>query len=314
MAKLIVRVVSPWFGELETEEASFSVGHAAASADALLCDWAPSEELFTFSRRKAWYCCEPLAQFKYLQGGSWPEIRDRLGSSEFLSHRHPLPQYRVPHITHFEELSVVSRTDRINRAVAVVSNFGGGPWRRNRDMAYRNRFIINPLVDLYGRGGWREYRSSLLSAPAAPSNYKGEISGDWPAAEKRELISRYKVSVCMENVNEPHYFTEKFVESVCAGCIPIYRPDDYSAADVLSGAFWVDPRDHNDDPDKTLKAALALDSRQVQEQNRQWLAENAALRRSSHLEVFRRIGRILSGAEDVSASQPSRQQPVQHSQ
>jgi hypothetical protein len=294
--KLKVRVVSPWFGSLETAEASFSNAYPSDSADALLCDWSPSDELFSFSRRKAWYCCEPWAQFKDLHNGTWPSLRSRLEPNEFLWHGHSDARYRVPHVTHFEELAVQSSSERIRRAVAVVSNFGGGPWRRNPDMSYRNRFIVSPLVDLFGRSGWMEYRRTVLSFPAAPTNYKGEIPGDWPASEKRELLSRYKVSVCLENVNEPYYFTEKFVEAVCAGCIPVYRPDPQTASRALKGAFWVDPRDYGNDPHATLTAALELNLRDIQEQNRAWIAENVELGRSSQFEVFNRIGQILSGA------------------
>jgi hypothetical protein len=163
-------------------------------------------------------------------------------------------------------------------------------------MSYRNSFIVSPLVDLFGRSGWMDYRRTVLSFPAPPKNYKGEVPGDWPASEKRELLSRYKVSVCLENVNEPYYFTEKFVEAVCAGCIPVYRPDTYTASGALKGAFWVDPRDYGNDPQATLTAALELNLHDIQEQNRAWLMENLELKRSNQFEVFSRIGQILSDA------------------
>ncbi len=113
--------------------------------------------------------------------------------------------------------------DRKQKAVAIVSNHGGSPLKAHPDIRYRNRLITSPLVDLYGRSGWQRYRSHWYSWPRAPKNYRGELPGDWPGAEKRRLMSEYKVCVCLENMNEPGYFTEKFVEAVQAGCIPVYR-------------------------------------------------------------------------------------------
>ncbi|HNR72358.1 MAG TPA: hypothetical protein PLV05_14630 [Verrucomicrobiota bacterium] len=128
--KLQVRVISPWFGKLETEEAFFSVDLPAEKADALLCQWAPSEELFAFPRRKAWFCCEPQVMFRSIEGGTWPAIRARLASHEFLCHNHPDPRWRVPHMTHWAPLAVNHRAERKDKAVAVVSNhaalLGGG--------------------------------------------------------------------------------------------------------------------------------------------------------------------------------------------
>jgi hypothetical protein len=297
MSKLKVRVVSPWFGELETDEASFSAVFPLEKADALLCDWAPSEELNIFPRRKAWYCCEPWCQFKALGRGTWPTLRSRLASDEFLNHNHPDSRYRVPHVTHFESLSLNHVTQRAIKAVVVVSNFGGNPWRRHADTSFRNKFATHPLVDLYGRSGWKDYRPGFIARRTTPSNYRGEIPGDWPASDKRALLSRYKVAVCLENMNEPRYFTEKFVEAACAGCIPVYRPDEHTERGPLRGAFWVDPREHHDDAGETLLAALTLDLESVHEQNREWLRNNADLAQTSHVEVFTRIGRILSDSE-----------------
>lgn len=292
-AKLQVRVIAPWFGELETEEAFFSVHLPPEKADALLCHWAPAEELFAFPRRKAWCCCEPRVIFRGLEGGSWPAIRARLAPHEFLCHNHPDPRWRVPHMTHFAPLAVNHRTERKDRAVAVVSNHGGPPWRRHRDQGYRNGFVTHPLVDLYGRAGWQRYRAGWLSRPAAPANYRGEIPGDWEVAEKRELLAGYKVAVCLENSYEPYYFTEKFVEAVCAGCVPVYRAHPTVAEGVLRGAAWVDPAGFGHDRTATLEAALSRDARAMREQNEQWL-RGPAVAETHKAAIFARIGRLLA--------------------
>jgi hypothetical protein len=289
-----VRVVSPWFGELLTASAFFSVNIAPENADALLCDWAPSDELFSFPRRKAWYCCEPEVQFRGLGGGRWMELRKRLAPSEFLHHRHEDLRYRVPHVTHFESLEVNHAAHRRERAVAIVSNFGGPPWRRHPGLAYRNRFITSKYVDLYGRPGWKAYRRTLLSISAAPSNYVGEIPGDWPASAKRELLAQYKVAIALENMNEFNYFTEKLVEAARAGSIPIYHPDPLSKSTILEKAYWIDPADYGNDPRATINESLRRDPREAQEQHALWFSENEYLRGTSHSAVFARIGEILA--------------------
>lgn len=291
-AKLQVRVISPWFDELETEEAFFSVQLPAEKADALLCDWAPSDELLTFPRRKAWYCTEPWCQFQSEGGRPWMALRRRLAQHEFLCHNHPDERWRVPAITHVEPLTVNQRTDRKERAVAIVSNYGGDPGHRHRELTYRNRFVTQPLVDLFGRSGWKRYRAGWFSRRATPPNYQGELPGDWPAVAKREMMASYKVAVCLENMREPFYFTEKFVEAVCAGCIPVYRAHATVAPTVLRGAAWVDPAQYGDDPQKTLRAALALDPVVIRNQNEQWLA-SPLVACTHHAAVFARIGRLL---------------------
>jgi hypothetical protein len=291
--KLQVRVVSPWFGELDTEEAFFSVNLPTEKSDALLCDWAPSEELFTFPRRKAWYCCEPSCQFQGLGGGTWPAIRDRLAPHEFLWHNHPDERYRVPHVTHHGPLSINTNHDRIPRAVAIVSNHGGAPWRRHPDLALRSRFVTHPSVDLFGRSGWKNYRRHWYSRPGFPGNYKGEIPGDWDDDAKRTLMSKYAVAICFENMCEPNYFTEKFVEAVCAGCVPIYRAHPTLSNGILQGAGWFDPGGYNDAPDETLAAARSANSEALLHLNTEWMS-SSSLDQSRHKSVFERIARIFN--------------------
>ena len=292
-SKIQIRVVSPWFGELETSDAFFSVNLPVEKADALLCDWAPSDELFTFPRRKAWYCCEPECQFRGLGGGTWQGIRDRLAPNEFLCHNHPDPRYRVPHVTHFEPLEMKPNGERLNGAIAIVSNHGGSPLKRHRDITCRNDFITDSQVDLFGRSGWTRYRRRWFSLPGPPANYRGELPGDWPATGKRELMGRYKVAVCLENMNEPFYFTEKFVEAVCAGCIPVYRANPTVVEGVLKGALWIDPDEHGHDPGRTVSAALGADAEQISETNRGWL-QCQSLAETHHEAVFRKLAGILA--------------------
>ena len=167
---------------------------------------------------------------------------------------------------------------------------GGNPWKRHPDLTYRNRIITQPGVDLYGREGWRRYRASRFSLRAAPpESYRGPLPGDWPASEKRELMAKYRYAVCLENMNEPNYFTEKFVEAVCAGCVPIYRAHPTVRDTVLKGASWIEPDQYFHHEDSQLDKNLAL----ILSRNSSWLAENREFRSTSHSAIFTRIAATL---------------------
>ena len=293
--KLQVRLISPWQTYTETDTAIFSRDMPVEKADALLCEWAPHPELFTFPRRKAWYCCEPQCQFIQMEGGAWPKMRAHLAPHEFLWHGHPDERYRVPHITHFEPLVMNKNQDRLEKAIAIVSNHGGSPSRRHPDIAYRNRIITDLRVDLYGRSGWKRYRAHWYSRAKSPANYRGEIPGDWPAGEKRELMSRYKVAICLENMNEPHYFTEKFVEAVVAGCIPVYRAHETILQKMLRGAQWIDPQEFDHSAPTAISMALSTRWDEVMNANDCWLKNSTPLIETSAQSVFNRIVDILAG-------------------
>jgi hypothetical protein len=287
--KLQVRLISPWSPRLETEKAVFIRDLPVEKADALLCNWAPHAEIFTFPRRKAWYCCEPRCQFDRIEAGRWPSYRKQLKDGEFLYHGHLDPRFRVPHTTHFEPLQMRRSANRRAKAVAIVSNQGGGPRGRHPDISYRNSLITSPSVDLYGRSSWNSYRDKWYSIPKAPRNYRGEIPGDWPAEAKRELMMQYKVCVCLENMNEPGYFTEKMVEAVVAGCIPVYRASADVRDTFLKGAYWFDPTDPRWPGVHAIDAALEAKPEPILEQNRQWILESAFLHSSHSDAVFAKI-------------------------
>ncbi len=288
-----IRVISPWFGSRKLPGVLMSVDIEPDEADALLCAWAPSEELFEFPRRKAWYCCEPHCQFRQLGNRQWPAIRDRLLPGEFLWHGHSDPRYRTPHATHFGEVQVNGNHQRKERAIAIVSNHGGNPWRRHPHITYRNRFITHPMVDLFGRSGWKHYRAGRFSRPKPPLNYQGGLPGDWPANEKRELMAQYQAAVCLENMNEPHYFTEKFVEAVCAGCVPIYKAHPTIKNTILQGAAWIDPTDYNDNPNEAIEAALSANRFEFTQANTHWLQNSGALKATHSDAIYTRIANIL---------------------
>jgi hypothetical protein len=255
--------------------------------------WSPSPELSSFPRRKAWYCCEPQCQFNEIDKGRWPKIRSQLRPEEFLFHGHPDPGYRIPHMTHYDEPVVDSSTTRMTKAIAVVSNCGGGPLSTHPDIRFRNALITDPRVDLYGRSSWRRYRPNWYSLPRPPLNYRGEIEGDWPGNAKRLLMSQYKVCVCLENMNEPGYFTEKFVEAVRAGCVPVYKASPDVRDTFLKGAIWFDPSDPNYRGRNAIEAALDASWQEIVEANSRWLSENRLLKQTHSNSVMSKIATIL---------------------
>ena len=106
-------------------------------------------------------------------------------------------------------------------------------------------------------------------------------------------MALYKVAVCLENMCEPYYFTEKFVEAVLAGCIPVYRASPESRESVLKKARWVDPADHGNNPDATIRHALDGDINSFQKQNAEWLRSDA-LQQTHAAAIYEKISCALT--------------------
>ena len=247
-------------------------------ADALLCDWAPSPELLSFSRPKAWYCCEPLTRYPGYRQQNWQAVLQRLPPSCAFNHLQPSPACRVPHFTHWlKKLPMWNNPDRLPRAVAVISNPGFERVFRSADTRLRLAFATHRSVDLFGnRERWSHFRRiPLLTRHGPPANFRGEVEGAWGQQPKIRLLSSYRVCVCLENTCEPFYFTEKFVDAAQAGCIPIYHAHPTVKRGVLKSARWVDPESFGFSSDRTLAFALNADPRDYQEANAAWLASEA---------------------------------------
>lgn len=261
-------------------------------ADALIVYWEPTPLLTSFDKPKILYCCEPSYYFQGFRKWKLREILSRLKADEFAYHNHPNPLLKVPHLTHeFTKHIDNYNPNRQSKAVAVVSNIRN-PLVRHADMSYRVKFITHKLVDLYGeKRTWLNFKNSILSPKTPPVNYKGELQSRY--AGKFELISNYKVALCLENSYEENYFTEKFVDSVRAGCIPVYRAHPSVKEGILKGAFWVDPTDFGDDPEETIEYALSLDGREIYKKNLEWF-KSEALRSTYLFSVYGKLVEILS--------------------
>lgn len=295
---LRVRWVSPWRPvDRAVPGAVFSADLSLDEADALLCDWAPSEELLRFEGPCAWFTAEPRTDPR-LGPRAHPVHREflaRLRPDQMFHHAHEDPRFRVPHVTHLEPLDPSSLrvgSERVARAVAVISNYGGAPSNRWRGVRLRNRFATAEGVDLFGNPAkWAAYRAGWASLPRLPGSFRGPVAGGWGSQEKVELMCSYRVAVCMESIAEPWYFSEKFVDAVRAGCVPVYHAHPTVAASVLRGATWVDPADFDFEPGPTLRHALDLSREDVAARNDAWLASDEVL--------ATRLDRVLSRIADA---------------
>lgn len=94
---------------------------------------------------------------------------------------------------------------------------------------YRKRFEFGcrlPGVTLYGRG-WKEARPA--DSPAVLGGSPAGVSG------KLAVLARHRFALCLENYRFPGYVTEKIMDAVMAGTVPVYD----GAPDIEE---WV-PRD-----------------------------------------------------------------------
>lgn len=126
-----------------------------------------------------------------------------------------------------------TKTDRLNRIVVINGNHK--PKGRVRELYSKRIEAMASLaalnaVDLYGRG-WRKWwtRTSAwlpywLNRRVLMSIYRGEC------LSKYETLSRYRYSLCFENMEMTGYVTEKIFDCLYAGTIPLY----WGAPDIAS--------------------------------------------------------------------------------
>ncbi len=265
----------------------------------VICIWQPDPILLKSKLPKIWYYSEPTNSPIY-KTPLWEQCLNALKPHERLFHGHPSTHWRTPHITHVGSLtSLLTTSNRKSKAIAVVSNRGHrSPTKRSPQIALRNHFCTAPNVDLYGKkDAWGSYRSSTFSIPKSPNNYCGPIPGRWSEMQKTEKVSQYKVAICLENTLEPYYFTEKFVDAVRAGCIPIYNAHPTVASTVLEGAKWVDSNDF-DNAQACVEFALKEDLSTYQKQNAAWL-QNNAVHKTEKLTVYERLGNLLLSSKGI---------------
>lgn len=113
-----------------------------------------------------------------------------------------------------------------------------------------------------------------------PANFSGEVSVSWYKRDVVEFLSRFHAVVSMENTPSENYFSERFVNTVRAGAVPIYHAHPSVKANYLRGAAWIDPADFEFDADKTLAAALRADRSTYVAAIHRWLLDGASALRT----------------------------------
>jgi len=144
------------------------------------------------------------------------------------------------------------------------------PWSKSYQAALENQLqdhrytVIGTLkdalgiMDLYGKG-W-------------PQGYAPEIR------DKIACIENYKYAVCFENLAMPGYVTEKIIDCLVAGVVPIYfgAPD---IGEIIPKHLYINFRHFNSWPDCLNWIGAGSHERRIDE-GRQWLKTEAGKRYS----------------------------------
>lgn len=137
-----------------------------------------------------------------------------------------------------------SNTNRQNRIVVINGNHIPRSFKRE---LYSKRIeamsALAPLgvVDLYGVG-WQKWWSYRSMWPPYWRHRKALISiYQGTCASKYEVLSRYRFSLCFENMTMQGYLTEKLFDCLYAGTVPIYlgAPD---ISDLVPFDAYIDCR------------------------------------------------------------------------
>ena len=304
------RVVSQQFkadtwDDFQLDDILYSPRVPLERADALLALYDPSEELLAFDGPKLWFTIEPSWHHHFRSHPVGRRLVRELEISERAFYAHPLVSNRVPHPTFRGELTKPRGPASTRAAIACASNFGGRTWLLKPRFSLRNRFILSPHVELYGNPlSWKQFRHfPAIWQSGPPANYRGRPSGEEFFDESYiEFLSAFKVAVCLENCVEPHYFTEKFVNAVRAGCIPIYHAHSTVKERFLRHAKWIDPADFAFSPRRTIEYALQQDQAVFRQINDAWL-ESGILAETDNQRLFSYLHPIIkSKIESVIAS------------
>lgn len=93
-------------------------------------------------------------------------------------------------------------------------------------------------IEVFGRG-WDDTGNLPADQAARLATIRSVFHG--PCEEKHELLSRYKFTIAYENTAYPGYVTEKAIDAMVAGSVPVYfgAPD---IAEQLPAEAFIDAR------------------------------------------------------------------------
>lgn len=161
---------------------------------------------------------------------------------------------------------------------------------------YRRRIAVadafGERIDLYGRPSWDS------GAAWDHPRYLG------PADDKIATLRGYTFNVCFENVDWEGYVTEKLVDAVVGGCVPLYLGGGGLAGDAVPADCWIDCGGLS--PEEIVEIVTSMPHDEVVEMRRrgvEFLRSEAADRltpRHYRRGVIRRLAR-QSGEADLAA-------------
>lgn len=118
-----------------------------------------------------------------------------------------------------------SNQGRLNKLV-VIAGHHHSKWRKPEYYSKRIEAVAElskyHAIDLYGRGWDKPFSKNSLWIPylrnylTIKNVYKGVCNS------KLEILSKYRFSLCYENMPMPGYVTEKIFDCFYAGTIPVY--------------------------------------------------------------------------------------------
>ena len=90
------------------------------------------------------------------------------------------------------------------------------------------------MIDVWGKG-WDNLSNLPRSWQARLDECRHTFCG--PCDDKRPVLSKYVFALAFENTRVPGYVTEKVVDAMIAGCVPVYRGAPDIADHVPAGAI-----------------------------------------------------------------------------
>lgn len=158
-----------------------------------------------------------------------------------------------------------------------------------------------PAFSIWGRmkRGVSRARTKLLGQKPFPS-YRGEVK------DKGDVLKRSKFSYCYENSRDlSNYITEKVLDSLVNGCVPVYWGAD-NVLDYLPEKCFIDRRKFNSTA-AVHEFLLAITEQNYAEYQRnifEFLKSEAAIKFSSEYFASYIVENILNDLKTVAAENP----------
>lgn len=208
------------------------------------------------------------------------------------------------HFPCFEEVVETPKSsDRDGIACMVTANkqwwthsnqFWSLPWYRE---AIKNELHGERLkvIEHFGKKDWfKLYGHGWGNLHLLPQ-YQGVIDvvkklNPLPVDNKNAILKQYKFTFCYENTALPNYRTEKVIDALVAGSIPIYLGDPYVRRDMLGdmpGSILLDARRFPtlNDLEEEILTLTPHELNAKQEAGRAWLEDQGQVHRFSYFAI-----------------------------